>query len=358
MYSDEDLQAAVACGALSAEAADALRAHVAARQATPPGDEEHFRLVTGFNDIFVTIAAAMVLFAMAVIGPIFTPDLDGPPPFSGVLIAGAAWTMAEFFTRKRRMALPSILLLLAFVGGVLEALLGFLVLTFNGQEPNERLAAVLVAGAALITAGAAWVHWRRFMVPITVAAGAAAMAATVIALVLAAIGPENVDPAAMLMPLVFVSGLAIFAFAMRWDMSDRQRQTRRSDVAFWLHLLAAPMIAHPLFHWLGVTQGDNIGVGAVIGVLVVYVGLGLVALAVDRRALLVSALAYVLAALTWLFDRFGAVELNVALTALVIGSALLTLSAFWTPIRRSVVGMLPGNLQTRLPVTGAMPATA
>src|SRR3546814_13187607 len=78
---------------------------------------------------------------------------------------------------------------------------------------------------------------------------------------------------------------------MRWDTSDRERQTRRSDVAFWLHLLAAPMIAHPLFHWLGVTGGENIGVGAAVGVLLVYVALGIVALAIDRRALLVSALA-------------------------------------------------------------------
>jgi hypothetical protein len=150
----------------------------------------------------------------------------------------------------------------------------------------------------------------------------------------------------------------VFVFAMRWDTSDRTRQTRRSDVAFWLHLLAAPMIAHPLFHWLGVTEGQNIGMGSVVGVLAVYVALGIVALAVDRRALLVSALAYVLAALTWLFDRFGAVELNVALTALVIGSALLTLSAFWTPIRRSIVERLPGGLQARLPVTGRMLASA
>ena len=353
MYSDDDLQSAVASGALSAEAADALRAHAAGRHNTPSGDEEHFRLITGFNDIFVTIAAVMILFAMAAIGQVFTPSLDGPPPFSGVLVAGAAWTMGEFFTRKRRMALPSIVLLLAFVGGVATALLGFLVLAFDGQDPNERFAAVLIGAAALATAGAAWLHWRRFMVPITIAAGTAAVAATVIALIVAAIGPDKLEADRVLMPLVFVAGLAVFAFAMRWDTSDRQRQTRRSDVAFWLHLLAAPMIAHPLFHWLGVTGGDNIGVGAVVGVLVVYIGLGLVALAVDRRALLVSALAYVLAALTWLFDRFGAVELNVALTALVIGSALLTLSAFWTPIRRSVVTALPRNLQTRLPVTAA-----
>ena|SRR5690349_10669007 len=358
MYSDDDLQSAVSSGALSAEAADALRAHVATRHAMPLGDEEHFRLITGFNDIFVTIAVAMILVAMAGIGQVFTPNLDGPPPFSGLLIAGASWTMAEFFTRKRRMALPSIVLLLAFVGGVMESLLGFMVLAFDGQDPNERLAAGLVAGSALLTAGAAWLHWRRFMVPITVAAGAAAVAATVIALILAAIGPENLEPESTLMPLVFAAGIAIFAFAMRWDMSDRTRTTRRSDVAFWLHLLAAPMIAHPLFYWLGITRGDTVGIGGVVGVLLVYVALGLVALAIDRRALLVSALAYVLAALTWLFDRFGAVELNIALTALVIGSALLTLSAFWTPIRRSVVAMLPGNLQARLPVTGVALASA
>ena len=87
-----------------------------------------------------------------------------------------------------------------------------------------------------------------------------------------------------------------------------------------------------------------------------YRGLGQQAWAIDRRALLVSALAYVLAALTFLFDRFGAVELNFALTALVIGSALLTLSAFWTPIRARVVEWLPGNWQARLPVSGMVPA--
>ena len=61
--------------------------------------------------------------------------------------------------------------------------------------------------------------------------------------------------------------------------------------------------------------------------------IGLTALAIDRRALLVSALAYVLYALNRLFEQFGAVELNVALTALVIGSALLMLSAFWHQAR-------------------------
>jgi hypothetical protein len=71
---------------------------------------------------------------------------------------------------------------------------------------------------------------------------------------------------------------------------------------------------------------------------------------VDRRALLVSALAYVLFALDELFRQFGAVELNVALTALVIGSALLLLSAFWHQARAAIVRPLPEGLRDKLPV--------
>jgi hypothetical protein len=83
----------------------------------------------------------------------------------------------------------------------------------------------------------------------------------------------------------------------------------------------------------------------------VYILFGLIALAIDRRALLVSALAYVLFAMTQLFRTFGAVELNVALTAFVIGSALLLLSAFWQNARAVVVGLLPDDLANQLPAT-------
>lgn len=361
MYTEDDLRTAVATGAISADAADALRNSVRQSREAPAGDEEHFRLINSFNDIFVTIAAVLLLVAMAGIGQALTPNLDGPPPFSGLFVAASAWGMAEFFTRKRRMALPSIVLLLAFVGGCFATLLGFIVLFFGGDTfdaDNQTLAGLLLSGSALLTAASAWVHWRRFRVPITVAAGAAALAATAILLIITALGPATIDNAEdLLLAMVFLAGLAIFVFAMRWDTSDRERQTRRSDVAFWLHLVAAPMIAHPIFHWIGVTDGDAVGLGGAITVLAVYVLFGIVALAIDRRALLVSALAYVLVALTFLFDRFGAVELNVALTALVIGSALLTLSAFWTPIRGSIVERLPAGLQGRLPVAGSLAAS-
>ena len=347
MYSEADLQSAVAAGAISHDAAEALRAHAAGMRAAPSADEEHFRLITGFNDIFVTIAAVLLLVAAAGIGNAIAPGVPG------LLIAGAAWMLAEFFTRKRRMALPSIVLLLAFVGGV--AAIPIEIIDSTRPHFSNTASALIGAGIGLVAAAAAYVHWRRFMVPITVAAGAAGLAVTTIALAVSGLMAANADtdPEPYLLPLVFLAGIAVFAVAMRWDMSDPARETRRSDVAFWLHLLAAPMIAHPLFHWLGVSDGENIGAASAVGVLAVYVLMGMVALAVDRRALLVSALAYVLLALTWLFREFGMVELNVAVTGLVIGSALLALSAFWSPIRAALVARLPGSLQGRLP--GGMP---
>lgn len=352
MYSQEDLNSAVAAGAITSDAADALRAHVAASRDAVPADAEHFRLITGFNDVFVSIGAVILLMAMAAIGDAVWSNSNGPSPVSAALVAGAAWVLAEFFTAKKRMALPSIILLLTFVGGTFMTFVGLIAASFDGANSSaDTVGVLLLALSGLLTAGAAWLHWRRFMVPITIAAGTAAIAGTVIALIVAAIGPESPNMETIILALVFAAGLVIFAFAMRWDMSDPRRETRRSDVAFWLHLLAAPMIAHPIFALIGVIDGDNIGISAAFGVLAVYIVFGLVALAVDRRALLVSALAYVLIALTFLFREFGTVELNFALTALVIGSALLTLSALWTPIRRNVVKGLPTNFQARLPAT-------
>ncbi|WP_218014735.1 hypothetical protein [Candidatus Regiella insecticola] len=55
--------------------------------------------------------------------------------------------------------------------------------------------------------------------------------------------------AANVMPyVVFCTGLLAFAGAMYWDISDLRRQTRHSDIAFWLHLLAAPLLVHPVFN--------------------------------------------------------------------------------------------------------------
>ena len=361
MYSQQELDDAVASGVITADAADALRAHVERQRSTAIPDEEQFRLITGFNDIFVSIAAAILLFAVGWIGQsigqstgLFITDNGetGPSFLAPLAVAATAWPLALFFTAKRRMALPSILLLLAFVGGVLLTS-GFLLVQIIGpdrfNEQNQLLGATVGGVAAAIAAVGAWLHWRRFHVPITVAAGAAAVAGLFLAVMIGIVQPGDSESAKnLILGFVLLLGIGVFLFAMWWDASDRGRITRRADVAFWLHLLAAPMIAHPIFSLLGLNSGA-VSIGEGLVVVGLYVLFGLTALAIDRRALLVSALAYVLYALTELFKQFGAVELNVALTALIIGSALLLLSAYWHQARRLVVMRLPANLQGRLP---------
>jgi len=357
MYSQNDLDEAVSAGAISAESAAALRNFIEVQRSAPAVDEEQFRLITGFNDIFVSIAAVILLFAVGWIGQSIGTaagtaiEGDGPSFLAPAAVAVTSWALALFFTAKRRMALPSILLLLSFVGAVFVTVAFALVLTIGPEqvEDNTQLSGVLGAVSGAVAAGAAWLHWKRFRVPITVAAGAAAVAAIAVSLLLAALGQSFEQAQDLVLGFVLVLGIVIFLFAMWWDSSDPARLTRRSDVAFWLHLLAAPLIVHPVFTLLGLNDGSaTIGEGLVV--ILLYISIGLTALAIDRRALLVSALAYVLWALSDLFERFGAVELNVALTALVIGSSLLLLSAFWHQARTAVVRPLPESLRARLPL--------
>ena len=73
------------------------------------------------------------------------------------------------------------------------------------------------------------------------------------------------------------------------------------------------------------------------------------ALLIDRRALMVSSLAYFLYAMSHLFRATGALSLSLALAALAVGSALLLLSAFWSPARRAALRLAPAGLRARLP---------
>ena len=183
MYSQQDLDEAVASGVISADAAASLRNFVDVQRTSPSVDEEQFRLITSFNDIFVSIASAILLFAVGWIGQSIGQAIGcspvepgGPSALAPAAIAATAWGLALFFTARRRMALPSILLLLAFVGGVFATALFTLV--DRGRGPSRsttmsRSARSWPPARQRSPRAAAWLHWRRFHVPITVAAGAA-----------------------------------------------------------------------------------------------------------------------------------------------------------------------------------------
>src|SRR5947209_12244774 len=162
MYSQQELDDAVTSGVITEQAAGALRSYVEQQRSTAIPDEEQFRLLTGFNDIFVSIAAAILQFAVGWIGQsigqstgliISDHGETGPSFLAPLAVGGTAWALALFFTAKRRMALPSILLLLAFVGGVL-ATSAFVLVQIIGpdrfQDNNDLIAATVGGVSAAI----------------------------------------------------------------------------------------------------------------------------------------------------------------------------------------------------------------
>jgi hypothetical protein len=332
MYTDEDLSSAVKAGIFTDDAVMQFRSFISKDQNTIAVDEEHFRLVTGFNDIFVVIACVLLLTSVGWLGAEMSRTI------AALAVAFTSWGLSEFFVLRRKMALPAIVLLGAFVAGVAWSV-GSLLHPFGTVLSTASLLSAGCAGAV-----AARLHWLRFKVPITVAAGVASIAGAFIAVVMVKF-PEAEQWSHV---LFFTSGLISFALAMRWDAQDTKRQTRKSDVAFWLHLLAAPLIVHPFFSMLGVFDG---GSGAVLALVVIslYIILGLISIAIDRRALMVSALAYVLFSFTTLLKTYGLVSLGFAVTGVVIGSALLLLSAYWHVSRSYLIKFVPKNLLVWLP---------
>lgn len=336
MISRDTLTLAVARGLLTAEQAERLSALEQSRTAADPlpQDDERLRFISGFGDIFVAIGLLLFLGAAAY----FLSGAGQTALYAGEAVA--SWGLAEFFTRRRRMALPSILLLVTFVGSVaILAAWAFGVVDLD-QDPGPGL-----VGAGLIAALAAALHYRRFATPITPAAGAAALVAMLVGL-LYAVAPAHAPT--ILPGLLVACGLVLFALALRFDRLDPARITRRTDIAFWLHLLAAPLIVHPVMHWLGAWDNTNPAV-----TLLLFLVLALAALAADRRAILVSGLAYAGVAIGYLARLRGLEEnTTLAFALLSLGAVILLLSAGWSPIRRTLLGLLPRHWAAWLPSPG------
>ncbi len=325
---NSDLDAAVQAGILNRPTADQLIAFVQNHESLISNnpDEEQVRLITGFNDIFVTIGLGLFFGAIFYLGgALFVPFI--------------AWGLAEIFTRKRRMALPSIVLLAVFATSAAFATFSLIQGNWGSSHDIWKIA---IAG--LVSAGLVGLHWMRFHVPISVAAGCAALVGMVTSIA------ETVLPGAIqdyALPLFAPMGVALFSLAMSFDMSDRTRRTKRSDVAFWLHLLAAPLIVHPLV-WNIVHVNQMTNTDALM-IFILFAALSVVALVVDRRALLVSSLIYLGYALSTLLSGGSWGVQNFGLVVLAVGSIVLVLSVAWQTLRGFILGLLPASIYNAVP---------
>jgi hypothetical protein len=338
-----ELDAAVAKGVLDRNAADNLTEFLIQNRnaAASDPDEERLRLITGFNDIFVTIGIALFLGALNYLLASYN-DLA-----SGLGVAIASWGLAEVFTKRKRMALPSIVLLVIFVLSCAKVGYAISSPTTSHYDLTDFVDIVgLPYGLAFV--GASVLHWFRFHVPITIAAFVAGVAFVSVRMIASVANGVVLEyPRLMFIPI----GLVIFAIAMKFDMSDRNRVTQRTDIAFWLHLLAAPLIVHSVVHPL--LAESVLSTGAAIAILSLFTVLSLVALTVDRRALLVSSLLYLGYASSKLLSWSGVASENTGLSILIVGGTVLVLSVAWQPLRRIVLRILPQNLRDLVPPAAA-----
>ena len=359
MSLDTRLDAAAADGLIDARQAEALKAYLAPHTApedsqdpAAPNDVEGVRFARGFHDVFLTIGIVLLL-----IGATFTAGL-AMGVYGALAGAGLAWALAEVYAARRRLVLPSIALaagftllcgigLGTFITALIEAGEGA-VLAYTDLEDldlSETRVALAVSASALL---AAVVFYRRFRLPFAVGLIAIAAAFVLGALVHAAL-PDRAEDA--LLPVLLIAGITIFCGAMMFDTRDPARNTLDADKAFWLHLVAAPLVVHSVNEL--VSSGGNGGLTdtqalVIIGIVAV---LALVALIIDRRAMLVSGLIYLGIAIG---QVVGAADLDdsvtIPLTLLLLGAAVVLLGTGWRTARRAVVrGFVPASWARSLP---------
>lgn len=331
--SSGDLDDAVTEGILSTEQSERLRAFLAARgEPVLTPSEEGVEVVRGFHDVFLTIGAGLMVVGAWVVGL----SLAALP---------VSWVLAEILYRKKGTRLPMIVLAVSFV---LAAELTVISLGFKDSDWNPIIPAEgWPAGLWLALAGfaAAIAFGWRFKVPFTALLVAISLGYGALATAQHFSGMDYTSTITAITALV--SGLAAFAAAMAFDLSDRDRKTRRSDAAFWLHMAAAPGIVHGL---MALIVGMEFRTPEAAGLVFVLIALlALVAVTIDRRSLIVSGLIYLSAAIATLVKASqlaGDAQFSVVFAA--VGAAVLAIGLGWHPLRRSLLAVLPPRLTQRL----------
>lgn len=337
-----DIGAAVSAGHLTeAQAASLLAFADRRRTATLTADDEPFELFRGLNDVFIAVGMGVFVFAIMAAAR--------HPLHSAVLLLPLCWCGAEYFTRIRRMVLPSMLLAVVFLGSVLVVafvLFSPMIAPLLGDGRTLRLTVSPMAAAPpAITAVAGLAFYWRFRLPFSVfltglAVGLAALALAgavdpSTALALATAGPVALFDLAGGTALPFLTlglGLLAFVAAMSFDLSDPYRISRRAACGFWLHVLAAPALMNtPAQTLLGYESAAATG-----ALMVVIVLFALVAVVIDRRSFLLASTAYLVTLAFGLTD-----EGSVALILMALGLGIVALGAGWTGLRGRLMRALP-----------------
>ncbi len=360
-FGPDDLRAAVAAGVLTeAQAASvtALADDRAGKRLAMPAEDEPFEFFRGFSEIFVSIGLVILLSGIAAF--LFTFGGFAILVALPLICAAIAWWWAGYFTLKRRMNLPSMVLASAFGGGIYLSAITML----DASDQSLRLS--VVASFVLAALGmAAW--YRRFRLPfaafilgVFVLGAIYSMTASIDSLVGLA-GQESgrfggmfdlrESPQFALATLGF--GIAVFLVAMWFDTRDPHRLGRHAATAFWLHLLAAPALVNTVALTL-------YNVGGTVGIVSLAVSLtliGTLALIIDRRSFLTAALIYIALVIGWIIQGDGGGDIqSFTFILIILGGFVTALGTWWVPLRSALMRALPEFPgKHRLPPYGKTP---
>jgi hypothetical protein len=350
MLRTEDLDAAVKAGVITPEQRAALAKQAGTPDATQvphpaAGDpDERFQFSRGFNDVFLAIGVALIT------GAFLTQWSPSQGSGIGFLLAGAAvlWAISELVVGRHKAVLPGIVavtgigLLVSLAAGHLAFNYFYDGKSFRGGLSNSWwwnypfgvwFSATGAGGLAVLA------YYLRFRLPFAWLPMGYCLAQAVVTLLSYQLGFEGALP--FLNATSLILGAVLFVLAMQFDGSDPHRVTRRSDCGFWLHMAAAPFIVGPVISMVGGATST----GAAIVIIAMVLVLGLVALIVDRRALLVSSLLYFGFAVTYLITQTASVagfQNSLMLTLGILGAFVLLLGLGWHPLRRLLLAPFSG----------------
>jgi len=266
--------------------------------------EEQLRFVRSFGDIFITLGIIFVSIA--------TAQFEFGTAFKIIPVLVLILT-TEWLVRVRRLALPGIALLISTL---------YFSSQFIGLSRNDfELANIVVP-----TVVALLFYWR-YRMPFTLMPIALGLIGIISSII-------NLD-LSKAQYLIIVYGLAVFAVAMWFDSRDVVRQTRLSDAAFWLHLLAAPMVVHGVMVSL-LVEISSLPYKELL-VILFFIAFFLVALYVDRRAILVSSVSYAIYAIVELAKNNEIHIENMTLLIFIgFGVFIVVFGVYWYKIRSAI----------------------
>ncbi|ARM89379.1 hypothetical protein RHEC894_CH03104 [Rhizobium sp. CIAT894] len=304
-------------------------------------DTETPRFVRGFHDVLITIGVIVALVGLWGLAPLYAV-----PP--------AIIVLSEILVHRQRLALPAVSLTIALFCWIF--LLMSRVLTPWTSEIGADLTQ-FVAGFPILLG----VYYARYRVPLALALSIMSTLAFVLTLLLRLVQWLSGNPAffvdhlAVLAAVSLVCALGLFATALYFDLGDRLRRTTRSDIAFWLHLGAAPALLYSTVSLLSLGEGGRIfdptNMSARTPVVVATVAvLMLIGLVIDRRAFVTSGLLSLGVAIFSVFRHGSAtVDTYIFTTLIVVGAIVLIIGTGWMPLRRQVLRALPPAIANRLP---------